>query len=215
MTSPQKIKKTTLSDQVSKALKEKIRSGEWAENARIPSENELAEAFGVNRLTVRNALQKLNAMGIVETRAGEGTFVKQFDLLEYISEISDLITSPEMLAGVMDFRRCIEIECGRLAIERACEDDIAELENAYQKYEAIAKENAPFEEHMNALVKADLDFHSQRLRYVKMQSFHSCIQRCQRTDVYSMLSQFLLTDICITGSTITLAQGRKGLPLLP
>lgn len=166
-----KIKKTTLSDQVGKIIKEKIRDGEWAEGSRIPSENELAEAFGVNRLTVRNALQKLNAMGIVETRAGEGTFVKQFDFLEYINEMSDLVTSPEMLEGVMDFRRCIEIECGRLAIERACNEDIVELENAYLHYEKVANEKTPFEDHMNALINADLDFHTQICKMSKNSLF--------------------------------------------
>ena len=131
----QKIKKTTLSDQVCKIIKEKIKSGEWPEDVRIPSENELADSFGVNRLTVRNALQKLNAMGIVETRAGEGTFVRKFDFNEYVREVSDLVISPEMLAGVMEFRRCIELECIRLAIQRADDCDIEELEKAYLHYE--------------------------------------------------------------------------------
>lgn len=171
MTKTQKIKKTTLSDQVCKIIKEKIRDGEWADGSRIPSENELAETFGVNRLTVRNALQKLNAMGIVETRAGEGTFVKQFDILDYISEISDLVTSPEMLEGVMDFRRCIETECASLAIQKASDEDIQELEKAYLRYEKVAKDKMSFEDHMNALINADLDFHTQVCKLSKNSVF--------------------------------------------
>ena len=171
MTKPEKIRKVTLSDQVCKAIKEKIKEGQWAEGEKIPSENELAEAFGVNRLTVRNALQKLNAVGIVETRAGEGTYVRQFDILEYINEMSDLVTTPEMLDGVMDFRRCIELECGRLAIERASEEDISELEKAYRHYKEVAETRTPFEDHMNALINADLDFHMQVCRMSKNSLF--------------------------------------------
>jgi GntR family transcriptional repressor for pyruvate dehydrogenase complex len=171
MTKQEKIKKTTLSDQVCKIIKQKIKEAQWPEGEKIPSENELAEAFGVNRLTVRNALQKLNAMGIVETRAGEGTFVKQFDILEYINEMSDLMTSPEMLEGVMDFRRCIELECGRLAVERANDQDIAELEQSYRHYEDITNEKSSFEDHMNTLINADLDFHMQVCRMSKNSLF--------------------------------------------
>lgn len=43
---------------------------------KIPSENELAQQFGVSRVTVRNALQKLSALELLETRFGEGSFVR-------------------------------------------------------------------------------------------------------------------------------------------
>lgn len=160
MSKLQKIKRTTLSDEVSKIIKDKIKTGEWAEDSRIPSENEMAEAFGVNRLTVRNALQKLNAMGIVETRAGEGTFVRRFDFLEYIREVSDFVMSPEMLEGVMEFRKCIELECIRLAIQRASDKDIELLEEAYRRYEDTANERIdPNDRYIDEIVDADLNFH--------------------------------------------------------
>jgi GntR family transcriptional repressor for pyruvate dehydrogenase complex len=168
----QKIKKTTLSDQVCKIIKEKIKTGEWAADCRIPSENELAETFGVNRLTVRNALQKLNAMGIVETRAGEGTYVRKFDFSEYIREVSDLVMSPEILEGVMEFRKCIELECVRLAILRASDQDIEELEDVYKQYEAKAHEHVgSFEKHIDEIIYADLDYHYQICKISKNQLF--------------------------------------------
>lgn len=168
----QKIKKTTLSDQVCRAIKEKIKTGDWAEDYRMPSENELAETFGVNRLTVRNALQKLNAMGIVETRAGEGTFVRRFDFSEYIREVSDLVMSPEMLEGVMEFRKCIELECIKLAILRADDQDIKQLVNAYELYEKTAIEHKDsYERHVDDIVDADINFHYQICRLSKNSLF--------------------------------------------
>lgn len=172
MSQLQKIKKTTLSDQVCKIMKEKIKTGEWTEGSRIPSENELADSFGVNRLTVRNALQKLNAMGIVETRAGEGTFVRRFDFSEYIREVSDMVMSPEMLEGVMEFRKCIELECIKLAIQRANDKDIEELEIAFQLYENKANVHSDsFDTYVEDLVDADLNFHYQICKLSKNQLF--------------------------------------------
>ena len=55
---------------------------------RLPSESEFADIFGVNRLSIRMALQKLSAVGIIETRVGEGSFVKEFSMRSFIDEIS-------------------------------------------------------------------------------------------------------------------------------
>lgn len=172
MRTSQKLKKTTLSDQVSKIIKEKIKTKEWPEGVKLPSENELADSFGVNRLTVRNALQKLGAQGIVETRAGEGTFVKQFDIFEYLNEVADFVTSPEMLEGVREYRQCIETECAKLAIERASAEDIDELEGVCEKYISVAHEQgASLDDHFNAIINADLDFHFQICKMSKNSLF--------------------------------------------
>ena len=63
----EKAKKISASEQVFEALQSQISSGVWKVGDRLPSEGELAERYGVNRLTVRVALQKLNALGVVET----------------------------------------------------------------------------------------------------------------------------------------------------
>jgi GntR family transcriptional repressor for pyruvate dehydrogenase complex len=101
-------------------------------------------------------------MGIVETRAGEGTFVRRFDFSEYIREVSDFVMSPDMLEGVMEFRKCIEIECVGLAIQRSDEADIELLEEAYRLYEDTAGDRVePYERHIDDIVEADLNFHYQ------------------------------------------------------
>lgn len=159
---PRKIKKLSLTDQVCDAIKESIVNKEWEPGFKIPSENELANIFGVNRLTVRMALQKLNTLGIVETKAGDGTFVKEFSFSEYISEVSALILQPEMLNGVHEFRKVIEVECLRLAVQRATEKDIARLEQAVDYYEGMFSKYPEIEEqHVEKFVSADLEVHYQ------------------------------------------------------
>ncbi|MBT1446166.1 histidine utilization repressor [Shewanella sp. JM162201] len=56
-------------------IRRHIESGEWAENSRVPSENQLAEQFGCSRMTARRALTELVDAGVLERSQGLGTFV--------------------------------------------------------------------------------------------------------------------------------------------
>ena len=74
------IKRVNVGEQVLLQLKKMLIDGEWAPGSKIPSENELAELFEVSRITVRQALQKLNALGLIETRLGDGSYVRNLDI---------------------------------------------------------------------------------------------------------------------------------------
>lgn len=71
------IEREVLSDRVEKALKKMLTDGQWKEGEKLPSENELAKRFGVSRLTVRIALQRLNVQRLVDIRTGDGTYAKK------------------------------------------------------------------------------------------------------------------------------------------
>ncbi len=74
---------------------ENIESGEWPQNAKVPSENELTQQFDVSRMTARRALQELTAQGILVRSQGAGTFVATFksqSSLLKIRNISDEIS---------------------------------------------------------------------------------------------------------------------------
>lgn len=70
----------TLWRQIAARLEEQILSGALKPGARLPVEAELAEAFGVNRHTLRRALGHLAEQGMIEATAGRGTFVKEAPL---------------------------------------------------------------------------------------------------------------------------------------
>ena len=61
--------------QVKSYILERLRSGQWRPEARIPSENELVEQWGVSRMTVNRALRELAAEGFLVRLQGVGTFV--------------------------------------------------------------------------------------------------------------------------------------------
>jgi GntR family transcriptional repressor for pyruvate dehydrogenase complex len=70
-----RLKLVPRSTQVREQLEEAIGRGEYNPGDRLPSERELAEAFGVSRVSVREALRSLEAVGLVEVRHGAGTMV--------------------------------------------------------------------------------------------------------------------------------------------
>ncbi len=163
-----KIKRLPLTEQVYQEIKEGISSGRWQVGDKLPSENELAEIFGVNRLTVRGALQKLNILGIVETRVGEGTYVLNFNLRKYVREVAEFAMQPEKENEIRDFRKLLEIECARLAIERGTEEELAELKRLADECRVIGlKLNASYKDKSFdkdtyvEYVNTDLNFHFQ------------------------------------------------------
>ena len=69
---------------------QKIESGEWEQNRKVPSENELADNFEVSRMTARRALQELTDQGILIRSQGAGTFVATFKSQSSILEIKNI-----------------------------------------------------------------------------------------------------------------------------
>lgn len=172
MTENKKIKKNNLADQVCEAIRNSIKGKEWKQGTKLPSEANLAEMYGVNRLTIRIALQKLNAMGILETRAGEGTFVKEFDFIKYINGVSDMIMSPDMLEDVLEFRKYFELECIRLSIQNAGEAEINNIEEKYSAYEkTVYTKGGSKNERIHNIIEADLEFHYEICKSTKNSLF--------------------------------------------
>lgn len=161
-----KSKKTSAADAVFEALRSQISSGVWKVGDRLPSEGELAERYGVNRLTVRVALQKLNALGVVETRAGAGTHVIEFDFENYLRMASKFYGRGDMLQEVTEFRNHMEIECARLACERATDDELAELERLALEHRRVWMDTEGVEHDVwcRRVADADLAFHEQVVR---------------------------------------------------
>ena len=69
-------------------IKEEIEDGKWQVGDRIPAERDLAEEFGVSRMTLRQAVQTLVDEGILERRVGAGTIVARKKVQEKMSGIT-------------------------------------------------------------------------------------------------------------------------------
>jgi DNA-binding FadR family transcriptional regulator len=100
------------------------------EGERLPPERELAEQFGVSRVTVRDALRALEAMGLIEVRVGArgGAFVTAPTGSHIGQTMSDMLLmqalSPE---DIVEARLIVELGTITLAAARATDEDLAEL----------------------------------------------------------------------------------------
>lgn len=132
-----KISRDSVSDQVFVQMKAQILEGEWKPGEKIPSENELARQFGVSRVTVRNALQKLSALELLETRFGEGSFVRMPDAASAMSPlIPAAFLNDNGMDEILQLRKMIEGPVCREACRRVSEEDVKELKALFQKMEA-------------------------------------------------------------------------------
>jgi len=137
-----KIDRTNLTDKIFDYIKSQIRSGEWTPNMKLPSEIELAETLGVSRMSLRMAIQKSNVIGLTETRVGEGTFVRDFSMRSYFSELYSAKILSKDYNTINDFRMILQIGSIRLAFEKDTFDsDVKELEAIYLEMEEAANQN--------------------------------------------------------------------------
>lgn len=94
---------------------------------KLPNENELAEELGVSRTTLREAVKCLIAHNVLEIRRGKGTFVANNKELNEDYGFSEL---DNLLLGAMDLfemRIMFEPSMARYAVERATDEDVAEI----------------------------------------------------------------------------------------
>jgi GntR family transcriptional regulator len=78
-----------LHEQISSRLREEIASGRLAPDAQLPSEHELCQEYGVSRVTVRRALQTLEADGLIYRRPGLGSFVCERRMAQGLARLTD------------------------------------------------------------------------------------------------------------------------------
>ncbi|MFD1250231.1 FadR/GntR family transcriptional regulator [Nocardioides ginsengisoli] len=120
----EKINRDSVAQQVFSDLMSRILAGEFEPGVRLPAEHALSESYGVSRASVRAALQKLATLGLVESRVGEGTFVRDSSLESLSREVSPLVARDSMTPHVTEFRELIERASTSLAVERASDAEL-------------------------------------------------------------------------------------------
>lgn len=201
-----KINRISIVDQVCASIKQDIADGIWKESEKIPSEAEFAEMFGVNRLSVRMALQKLNTLGIIETRVGEGSYVRHFSLRPVLSEIAVFYDDDKKYREIQQLRNLLEGECMNIAIITSTAEEKEKLREALDNYNNISQiyftdiENSNY---LEQLVDADFNFHYQ---VIKMG--HNDLYK----DIYFMVQQLIRRHITQLISTRSKRRQEAGLP---
>jgi GntR family transcriptional repressor for pyruvate dehydrogenase complex len=133
-------RRVTVVDSIIEQLVSLIQRGELKPGDKLPSERRLMEMLGVSRSSVREALQSLAAMGLVEGRAGEGTFIKQpkpqFDFGMDIASLSTALQK-EMRLHLLQARFLLEKEIVLLAAQNITDEHRRALNGALAEYLAV------------------------------------------------------------------------------
>ena len=149
-----------ISGMIVEQIRSLIRDGRLTPGDRLPSERELAEQFGVSRVTVRDALRALEASGLVAIKVGAsgGAFLR--------APSSDIagqgMTDMMLMSGldaeeVAEARLMLELNTVVLAVHRATDDDIEELRSICARAEDLL-EDGQYDVHLS------WDFHDRIAR---------------------------------------------------
>jgi GntR family transcriptional regulator, transcriptional repressor for pyruvate dehydrogenase complex len=118
------------------ALTDRIREGSLSTGAKLPTEAEIMESFGVSRTVVREAISKLQASGLVATRHGVGTFVVGLgDAAPFRIAPEQYATLSDVIA-VLELRIGIETEAAGLAALRRSAKNLTDMRSALDAFEA-------------------------------------------------------------------------------
>jgi GntR family transcriptional regulator, transcriptional repressor for pyruvate dehydrogenase complex len=125
----------TLASRVCADLERLISEGQLVTGQCLPSERDLGEKLGVSRTVVREAVRSLLAKGLLEIRAGNGTYVRAYGQEDAAEALSRLFRGArtDEAKHIYELRRPIEVAMAGLAAERARDTDVAELRRLADK----------------------------------------------------------------------------------
>ncbi len=139
------------------AIKRLIVEGDLSPGEQLPSENELTHLLAVSRSSLREAKKILSALGLVEIRRGDGTYIRDNnDSAALDALLLSFALSKPSLKEIYDLRHVIEAGVMTMAIQNATESQIDELESYLKDMMKNAERHEAGAEKMGHL---DVDFH--------------------------------------------------------
>ena len=136
---------------------ERIHSGEWSVGSSIPSERLLMEEFGVSRVSLREALSMLRALGVLDIGHGRCALVRRVDagVLGHLFPLMLSMEGQQTFQQVFEVRLALEFRTAYLAALRRTEDDMRRIEMLLERF------RTQVEEDLAEAIDTDLDFHVQ------------------------------------------------------
>ncbi|MDR1239749.1 MAG: FCD domain-containing protein [Treponema sp.] len=142
----EKIQKQGRAELVFSALRREIMDGAFQAGERLPSAGSMSRQFGVSIATIKAALQHLAALGLIETRVGQGSFVLAFDPNRYLDQMSDFLFTKNDIVQLNEYRLYLEMAIARLAIKKAPEINFERMEQLLRRMDEAAG-NRDIEQH--------------------------------------------------------------------
>jgi GntR family transcriptional repressor for pyruvate dehydrogenase complex len=149
------VERQRVADEIVEQLRSLILTGQYRPGAKLPPERELARTLGVNRASLREALKKLEHLGLVRIRQGDGTRVENFmetagiELVRYLVPFARS-AYPDIIRDALECRRLVAREVARLASARRDASDLERLRAIARQAETASGD---------ALFQLDFDFY--------------------------------------------------------
>lgn len=138
-----RVTRSKLAETVAQQLLAELREKQPESGSRIPSERELMTALGVGRSTIREAINGLAMLGVLEIRHGQGAFVVD----PFAGAEPPLAIGAALARGVtrdlFEARRLVEVETARLAAERRTDADLRDIAQTLTDHEAALARDEP------------------------------------------------------------------------
>ena len=198
------VRRQKLSDEVRRGLLELIKSGAVGLGQPLPSERELMEQFGVGRPAIREAMQSLETIGLIEIRHGGRARVSEPSIGRMVDQISEtmkhlLANSPASLENLKEARATIEREMARIAARRRSAADLERL------LQILAEQSLAAADDPARFRMLDGFFHSEIARISGNPIFGALIDA-----LFRWLSDFHVDLVSVPGlEELTLAEHRE------
>jgi GntR family transcriptional repressor for pyruvate dehydrogenase complex len=173
----EKIIKQNVSDTVFETLRQEIINGSYRSGDRLPATAKLSEQFGVSVATIKLALHHLSALGLIETRTGQGSFVLAFNPYQYLNQVSDFLLTENDISDVTEYRLYFETATAELAMMNATDEN-------FQKMELLLRQMDECRPKKDAAMQGDLDY-----------QFHLEIARATQNSIFLLVYE-LVEKIC-------------------
>ena len=145
------VRRDTLPATIASRLRRQIASGELRPGQQLPGHRELAARYSVSLGSVREGISMLVSAGLVETRAGRGTYVVDGGTPGAPERVGRPLSRREV-EELVEARQVIELKLAELAAERATPDQVEALRTAVERMAAASSSPAGYPD-------ADVDFH--------------------------------------------------------
>src|SRR5215218_7046727 len=150
----EQARRTRLRDRAADQLLEMVISDGLEPGERLPPERELCALLGVSRTVVREALNLLEARGLISIEHGRGAVVSGGSARAVRDTLGLLLrVQPKTLWELLEIRRILEVEVAGLAAERAEEDDVREMRGQLDRMATLIDASEGY-------VDADVEFHA-------------------------------------------------------
>jgi GntR family transcriptional repressor for pyruvate dehydrogenase complex len=149
------LNKTRLYEDIIKRIMDSIKRGDLKPGDKLPTERELVQQLNVSRTAIREALRSLEILGVVYSKVGSGTYIKEMSLDVLMDSFAGILKKNErMIMELIEVRMLLEVEIAKLAAQRITEEKAQSLEKAVKLMEKEIKEGG-------LGIKGDNAFHNE------------------------------------------------------